>query len=75
MATGMRESKRIKPDERISFPLSRWERDLILERTFIDPELENRLRVALASGSKLVTTLTLNDGTGRKFGRRGESLR
>lgn len=57
----MREPKRIKADERISFSLSRQARDLILERTFIDPALEKRLRLALASGSKLVTTLTLND--------------
>ncbi|MGH7848581.1 MAG: hypothetical protein ACREQW_25865, partial [Candidatus Binatia bacterium] len=57
----MPQPKRIKPNERISFELTRRERDLILERTFIDPQIEHRLRLAAISGSKLVVNLTLDD--------------
>jgi len=46
--------KRIKRDTRIAMTLSTAERDLIVERTLIDPEMEQRLRRAQASGSKLV---------------------
>lgn len=34
---------------------------MILERTFIDPELDNRLRLAIAKGSRLIAGLTLDD--------------
>jgi len=53
--------KRIKPDHRVDFTLTPGERDLIIERTFIDAELEGRLRAAQALGSRLVVHLTLND--------------
>lgn len=57
----MPQRKRIKPDERIAFALTRRERDLIVERTFIGSELETRLRLAVVSGSQLVADLTLED--------------
>ncbi|PYR92070.1 MAG: hypothetical protein DMF84_14865 [Acidobacteria bacterium] len=37
------------------------ERDLIIERTVIDPELEERLRAAPALGSRIVVQLTLDE--------------
>jgi repressor LexA len=53
--------KRIKPGTRIALMLSPLERDLIVERTLIDPEMEEQLRCAQPSGSKLVIALTLDD--------------
>ena len=41
--------------------LSTVERDLIVERTFIDPEMATRLRGAQTSGSKVQVALTLDD--------------
>ncbi|MBI3262384.1 MAG: hypothetical protein HYZ58_04450 [Acidobacteria bacterium] len=38
--------KRIKPEQRLDFRLTLQERDLIIERTFIDAEKEARLRTA-----------------------------
>ena len=40
--------KRIKPDHRVDFRLPPGERDLIIARTFIDAELEERLQAAQA---------------------------
>jgi DNA-binding MarR family transcriptional regulator len=57
----MPQPNRIKPDERVPFKLSKPERDLILDRTFIDPQIQRRLRFAATSGSKLIVQLTLND--------------
>lgn len=57
----MPEPKRVKPNERIPFALTQRERDLILERTLIGPDLEKRLRVAAVSGSRVVAGLTLDD--------------
>lgn len=57
----MPQPKRVKPGDRIPFRLTARERDLVLERTFIDPELEKRLRLAVASGSQIVIGLTLDD--------------
>lgn len=53
--------KRIKPDDRIPFTLSASERDLLLDVTLVDPEIERRLRVAATSGTQLVVDLTLED--------------
>ena len=53
--------KRVKPNERIKFSLTRHERDLSLDRTFIGSELDSRLRLAVASGTRLVAGLTLDD--------------
>lgn len=53
--------KHIKPEQRVEFAFSPRERDLILERTFLDPEIETRLRVARLSGTKLAVPLTLDD--------------
>ena len=57
--TNMR-PKRIKPEQRLAFRLTPRERDLIIERTFVDAELEDRLRAAQALGSRLVVHLTLD---------------
>src|SRR5439155_20715747 len=53
--------KRIKPEQRLDFRLTLQERDLIIERTFIDAEMEERLRVAPPFGSRLIVQLTLDD--------------
>lgn len=53
--------RHIKPGARLQFTLSTAERDLILERTFIDPEMEQQLREAQMSDSRLVIRLTLAD--------------
>jgi hypothetical protein len=41
--------KRIAPDHRVEFKLTPGERDLIIERTCIDAELEERLQAARRS--------------------------
>jgi repressor LexA len=51
----------IQPGERVPVRLSPAQRDLILEHTFIDPELQQRLRVAEADGASIVAPLTLDD--------------
>jgi hypothetical protein len=53
--------KRIKPGQFADVRLTRRERDLILERTLLDDEMEERLRGATASGSNVVVQLTLDD--------------
>lgn len=53
--------RRIKPGELVDVKLTAKERDLILERTFIDGEMEERLRVATPRGSNLVVRLMLGD--------------
>jgi hypothetical protein len=45
----------------VAFKLTRQERDLIVERTLVDAELEGRLCNARASGSDLIVDLTLDD--------------
>jgi hypothetical protein len=57
----MPQPKRIEPGERITVALTRRERDLIVDRTFIGSELENRLRLATVSGSHLLAGLTLDE--------------
>ena len=51
----------IQPGERVPVRLSPVQRDLILEHAFIDPELEQRLRVAEAEGASIIARLTLDD--------------
>lgn len=53
--------KRIKPGQLVDVRLTPQERDLILDRTLIDSEMERRLRSATSRGSSLVVQLTLDD--------------
>lgn len=53
--------KRIEPGTRLPVKLSTRERDLVIERTFLDPEIEAELRRAVPVGSKLVVNLNLDD--------------
>ena len=53
--------KRIKRGQPVAFKLTRQERDLIVERTFVDAEIERRLRNARSSGSDLIVDLTLDN--------------
>jgi len=53
--------KQIRPGQLVDVRLTPQERNLILERTFIDPEMEARLRAATARESNLVVQLTLDD--------------
>jgi repressor LexA len=53
--------KRIKPGELVDVRLTTRERDLILDRTFIDDEMRARLRGAASRGSNLMAQLTLDD--------------
>ena len=58
---GMSQRKRIQPGARIPFQFTPRERDLVLERAFISPEVEERLRLATVKGAKLEAGLTLDD--------------
>jgi len=51
----------IQPGERVPVRLNPVQRDLILEHTFIDHELEQRLREAETEGASIVARLTLDD--------------
>ncbi len=51
----------IHPGERIPVRLSPRQRDLILDHTFIDRELEERLRAGEIEGASIVVRLTLDD--------------
>jgi repressor LexA len=53
--------KRIRPGQLVDVRLTPQERDLIVERTLIDDEMEARLVAAMARGSNLVVQLTLDD--------------
>ena len=44
--------KQIQPGQRLDLRFTLQERDLILERTFIDGEMEERLRTAAPLGSR-----------------------
>jgi len=46
---------------RLPVKLSTRERDLVVERAFLDPEIEAELRQAVPVGSKLVVNLNLDD--------------
>ena len=45
-----KQRQRIRPDEKVSLELSDRERQLILEHTFADEELTNRLRIVPKPG-------------------------
>ena len=57
----MPQRKYIKPETRLRCRFSSRQRDLILERTMLDSEIEKRLRDATAMGSKIAVELTLDD--------------
>ena len=57
----MTQRKRITPGDRIPFRMSIVERDLVVDRAFLDTEIEQLLRTASMSGSRLVVGLTLDD--------------
>ena len=57
----MNPRKYIEPGTRLGFALSTRERDLIVERAFLDSGIETRLRAAARRGSRLVVDLTLDD--------------
>jgi len=57
----MLQRKRIKPNDRIPFRLTKRERDLLLDLTLLDPGIERQLRVAETAGTQLVVSLTLDD--------------
>jgi repressor LexA len=53
--------KYIERGARLPVKLSTRERDLVLERAFLDPVIEARLRRAVPTGSKLLVNLNLDD--------------
>jgi hypothetical protein len=53
--------KHIKPGTKLAVGLSARERDLVVERAFLDPEIETALQQAVPTGSKLVVNLNLDD--------------
>ncbi len=53
--------ERFNRGQRVAFSLTRQERDLIVERTLVDTEIEGRLRNAKSSGSHLIVELSLDD--------------
>lgn len=57
----MTQRKYIKPGTRLPFRLSARERDLVIDRTLLDSEIEGRLRSATVTGPRLVVDLTLDD--------------
>jgi repressor LexA len=57
----MIERKHVTPGTRLSFRCSVRERDLILERALLDPEIEACLCAAAPAGSRLLVELTLDD--------------
>lgn len=57
----MNKRKQVRRGELISISLSAQERDLILSHTFLDGELERRIRVARTNNSVLLVSLTLDD--------------
>ena len=61
MPSDPKRRKRIKCGQRVAFRLTRQERDLIVERTSVDAEIEERLRNARSSGTDLIVDLTLDD--------------
>jgi hypothetical protein len=52
---------RVKPDERVPLELNEREQELILEHTFADDELTNRLRVVSKKGQRPIFRFTLDD--------------
>lgn len=61
MPSDPKRRKPIRRGQRVAFRLTAQERDLIVERTLLDAEIEGRLRNARWSGSDLIVDLTLDD--------------
>jgi hypothetical protein len=56
------QNRRDPSTERVRFTLSGRERDLLLRRTFLDEDVERRLRLAVAvMGSRLAVDLTMDE--------------
>ncbi len=53
--------KYIEPGTRLPVKLSTRERDLVIERAFLDPDIEAELRQAVPVGPKLLVKLNLDD--------------
>lgn len=53
--------KSIKPGTRLTVRLSMRERDLVVERAFLEPEVEAQLRQAASVGGRLIVDLNLDD--------------
>ena len=53
--------KKIQPGEPVPISFSLEERDLILEHTFVGPEITDPLRIAPLKGSKVLAKFTLDD--------------
>ena len=53
--------RHIKPGTRLPVQLSVRERDLVVDRALLDPDIETQLRQAPSAGSKLVVNLNLDD--------------
>jgi hypothetical protein len=61
----------IKPGTQLPCRLSTRQRDLVVERAMLDPEIEKRLRGATETNSRVTVDLTLDDiddllGCGRR---------
>lgn len=57
----MAREKKIEPDQPVEVLFTPRERDLILEHTFADGELTDRLRALEVKGTKLVAKYSLED--------------
>ncbi len=57
----MAREKKIEPDQPVEISFTPRERDLILEHTFADDELTDRLRVVEVKGVKFVAKYSLED--------------
>jgi hypothetical protein len=52
---------KIKPGDCISFKFTREERDAVLEHTFADPSLTDRLKIAEATAGGLLACYTIDE--------------
>ena len=57
----MRRAKKIELNQPVELVLTTREKTLILEHTFADPELTDKLKIAETRGKKIVTKYTLDD--------------
>ena len=53
--------KYVRPGTRLAVGFSARERDLVVEKAFLDPEIEGALQQAVPAGSKIVVNLNLDD--------------
>ena len=56
--------KRIKREQRLKFRLTLQERDLVIKRTFIDAEMEERLRAVAPLVTRIFVQSMLDDVDG-----------